>query len=85
MPDARLIYADTESSADQRYATSVFIPDPFVWAQVKRGSTLKNYMILSPLEVARIKAERPDFEIFSFGEAEKLFHLKDLSPAWPSP
>lgn len=48
---ARLIVADSERNADLLYATGLFVPDPFIWLEV-RGKT---YAVLSDLEIDRAR------------------------------
>ena len=77
MSQNRLIYSDSEQSADMLYATGIFVPDPFLWGQ----STEESLVIVSPLEVARVRKEAKDrFNVYSFEEAKAKFELENLSP-----
>lgn len=50
MNNARLIYADSESSADLFYATRFFAPDPFLFLADPAGKT---HCVVSSLEIDR--------------------------------
>ncbi len=52
-PDARLIYAASETDADLLYATSFFAPDPFLFVQ--KGRT--RYLVMSDLEMDRARQQ----------------------------
>ncbi|MEG3637955.1 M24 family metallopeptidase [Magnetococcus sp. PR-3] len=51
---ARLIYADSESSADLFYATGFFAPDPFLFVQ-EGGPQGKSHIVVSALEIDRAR------------------------------
>lgn len=76
-----LIYADSESNADQLYFSKVFVPDPFL----SFGIGKKKYAIVNDLEYTRLKKEAVFDDVLSLGElqkiAEKRFRKKktDLS------
>ncbi len=52
MAHARLIYADSEASADLFYATRFFAPDPFLFLQTPNGET---HIVVSSLEIDRAR------------------------------
>ncbi|MEO5346128.1 MAG: Xaa-Pro peptidase family protein [Magnetococcus sp. YQC-9] len=52
MNSARLIYADSESSADLYYATRFFAPDPFLYLRDPSG---RDHIVVSALEVDRAR------------------------------
>ncbi len=52
MGEARLIYADSERSADLYYATGLFAPDPFLFLQDHDGAT---HVVVSGLEIDRAR------------------------------
>ena len=52
----RLIYADSERSADMLYATGLFVPDPVLWCDVGGRPTV----VVSPLEYGRFQAALGD-------------------------
>lgn len=49
---ARILYADSDQSADMLYATGLFIPDPFWFIQDLQG---QRHLLVSPLEVDRAR------------------------------
>ncbi|MBF0308271.1 MAG: aminopeptidase P family protein [Magnetococcales bacterium] len=51
-PSVRLIFADSERSADMLYATGLFVPDAFVFLREESG---RSHAILSALEVDRAR------------------------------
>ena len=75
-PPARLLYADSETSADMLYLGRFFVPDPFL-AFVFKG---KKYALLSALEIGRGKKESSFDKIFSLetirDKAEKELKVK---------
>ncbi len=75
---ARLIYADSEQCADMLYAVGLFIPDPFLWAEVGR----QRYVVVSALEYGRVAAAvDKNTRVFSLAETKRLFHCRKLDPA----
>ncbi|HXY39025.1 MAG TPA: aminopeptidase P family protein, partial [Vicinamibacteria bacterium] len=52
-PDARLIYAASETDADILYPTAFFAPDPFLFIQ--KGRT--RYLVMSDLEMDRARKQ----------------------------
>ena len=64
--NARIIYADSESSADMFYAAGLFVPDPFLYCVEESG---KSHLVLSVLEVDRGRKE---------ATVDKVHNLNDL-------
>ncbi|WP_420906560.1 M24 family metallopeptidase [Candidatus Magnetaquiglobus chichijimensis] len=52
MDTARMIYADSESSADLYYATRFFAPDPFLYLRDPSG---RDHVVVTALEVDRAR------------------------------
>ncbi|OSM00051.1 M24 family metallopeptidase [Magnetofaba australis] len=52
MSRARILYADSERSADLFYAVGMFVPDPFLFVQQADGKT---HMVISALEIDRAR------------------------------
>ncbi len=78
MPTARLIYADSERCADMRYATGMFVPDPFIWAAIGRTKM----MIVSPLEIGRASLEAPrGTKVIAIDAARREFKARDARPS----
>ncbi len=50
---ARLMVGDSERDANMLYATRLFVPDPFIWLEV-RGRT---YAVMSDLEIDRARKQ----------------------------
>ena len=63
-----LIYADSESNADQLYFSKVFVPDPFL----SFGIGKKKYAIVNDLEYTRLKKEAVFDDVLSLGELQKI-------------
>ena len=63
-----LIYADSESNADQLYFSKVFVPDPFL----SFGIGKKKYAIVNDLEYSRLKKEAVFDDVLSLGELQKI-------------
>jgi len=77
-PPARLLFADSDRHADPRYATGVFVPDPFLWVQVGR----RRLALVSPLEFGRLqRALHPGTEVLNLADARRLLQCRDLSAA----
>ncbi|MEO6053393.1 MAG: M24 family metallopeptidase, partial [Chthoniobacterales bacterium] len=69
----KLLFADSESSADMLYVTRFFAPDPFLFLQ-KNG---KKTIILSDLEIDRGKKEADVDAVLSYSALEKALNIKD--------
>jgi len=59
---ARLIVADSEQSADLLYATGMFVPDPFIYFEL-RG---KKYVVMNDLEIDRAKRSATVDRVLSY-------------------
>jgi Xaa-Pro aminopeptidase len=62
-----LMVADSEHSADMLYATGLFVPDPFIFLQV-RGRPL---LVMSDLEIDRARKQAPHCRVLSSGDYQK--------------
>jgi Xaa-Pro aminopeptidase len=62
-----LIVADSESDANMRYATGIFVPDPFIWLR-HRG---RSYVVMSDLEIDRARREAKVDHILSLTHYRK--------------
>ncbi|MBF0357966.1 MAG: aminopeptidase P family protein [Magnetococcales bacterium] len=79
---ARLIYADSESSADLYYATRFFAPDPFLYIAEASGTS---HLITSSLEVDRAKRTAKVDQVHDWEQIrqqhKKLFPEEPLNEA----
>ncbi len=64
MMNSVLIYAASESNADQLYFGRFFVPDPFI----SFGQGKRKYAVLNALEIARGRKESAFDEVLSFEE-----------------
>jgi Xaa-Pro aminopeptidase len=64
---ARLMVADSERDADMLYATRLFVPDPFIWLEV-RGKT---YVVMSDLEIDRARKQATVDRVLSYTHYQK--------------
>ncbi|MBF0587823.1 MAG: aminopeptidase P family protein [Magnetococcales bacterium] len=69
MPQARLIYADSERSADMYYATGLFAPDPFLFLQDSTGTT---HVVVSSLEIDRARRVARVDQVHDWASVQKL-------------
>ena len=67
---ARLIYADSESSADQFYATGFFAPDPFLYLREASGT---RHLVTSALEIGRARRTAQVDQVHDWAEIGKQF------------
>jgi Xaa-Pro aminopeptidase len=67
---ARLIYADSEKSADMYYATRLFAPDPFLFLQDEEA---RRHIVLSSLEVDRARRVAQVDRVHQWSPLEKRF------------
>ena len=67
----RLIYADSEHSADMFYAVGLFIPDPFLFVQDERG---ERHVVISSLEIDRIRRASCIEHVHDLESIRKLCH-----------
>lgn len=65
---ARLMVADSEQDANMLYATRMFVPDAFVWFEV-RGKT---YAAMSDLEIDRARKQAHVDRVLSLSRYQKL-------------
>lgn len=66
MARSKLIFASSEASADQLYATGFRAPDAFAFLECEAG----RYLLLSDLEVDRGRAETEGVDVESWSELE---------------
>lgn len=64
---ARLIVADSDHDANMLYATGLFVPDPFIWLEV-RGRT---YAVLSELEIDRARKQARVDRVLAYRDFRK--------------
>jgi Xaa-Pro aminopeptidase len=62
-----LMVADSEHDANMLYATGMFVPDPFIFLQL-RG---RRYLVMSDLEIDRARKEAPHCRVLSLGDRQK--------------
>jgi Xaa-Pro aminopeptidase len=63
-----LIVADSERDANVLYAVGAFVPDPFIYLRL-RG---RNYVVLSDLEIDRLRKEAPHCHALSLSKYQNL-------------
>lgn len=68
---ARLMVADSERDANMLYATRMFVPDPFIWFEI-RG---KSYAVMSDLEIDRARKEARVDRVLSLSRYQKQLKL----------
>lgn len=61
-----LIIADSASCADMLYATGLFVPDPFIYLNLRGQS----FLVMSDLEIDRARRQAPHCEVLSLSEYE---------------
>src|ERR1039458_29301 len=66
-PETLLIFADSERDANMLYATGLFVPDPFVYLNI-RGRTL---LVMSDLEIDRTRVQAPHCQVVSLSDHQK--------------
>lgn len=71
---ARLLYADSESSADMFYGAGMFVPDPFLFLQTPDG---RRHIVLSVLEVDRGRKTAAVDEVHSMEELTKSWREQE--------
>ena len=74
LPEPLLMFADSERDANMRYATGLFVPDPFVYLDCGRRPML----ILSDLEVDRARAQAKHCTILPLSEIQQKLHAEGL-------
>lgn len=70
---ARLIYADSERSADLYYATGFFAPDPFLYVAQGGGPT---HLVTSALEIDRARRTARVDQIHDWQKIQASFYKK---------
>jgi Xaa-Pro aminopeptidase len=68
---ARLMVADSERDANMLYGTRLFVPDAFIWFEV-RGRT---YAVMSDLEIDRARKQAHVDRVLSFAAYQKQLKL----------
>jgi Xaa-Pro aminopeptidase len=68
---ARLMVADSERDANMLYATRMFVPDPFIWFEV-RG---RSYAVMSDLEIDRARKQAQVDRVLSFAAYQRQLKL----------
>jgi Xaa-Pro aminopeptidase len=68
---ARLMVADSERDANMLYATHMFVPDPFIWFEI-RG---KSYAVMSDLEIDRARTQARVDRVLSLSRYHKQLKL----------
>jgi Xaa-Pro aminopeptidase len=68
---ARLMVADSERDANMLYATRMFVPDPFIWFEV-RGRT---YAVMSDLEIDRARKQAQVDRVLSLAAYQRQLKL----------
>jgi Xaa-Pro aminopeptidase len=63
-----LMVADSEHDANVLYAVGAFVPDPFIYLRL-RG---RNYVVLSDLEIDRLRKEAPHCHALSLSKYQNL-------------
>ena len=71
---ARLMVADSERDANLLYATRLFVPDPFIWFEV-RG---RSYAVMSDLEIDRARKQARVDRVLSFGAYQRQLKLAGI-------
>ncbi|MBF0370773.1 MAG: aminopeptidase P family protein [Magnetococcales bacterium] len=70
---ARIIYADSERSADMLYATGLFAPDPFLYVQEESG---RSHLVISILELDRARRVAQVDQVVNWEEVRRAFKEK---------
>ena len=73
-PETLQMFADSERDANMRYATRLFVPDPFVYLDFGRRPTL----ILSDLEVDRARVQAPHCTILALSKLQQQLRAKGV-------
>ena len=66
-PETLLIFADSEHDANMLYATRLFVPDPFVYLNI-RGRAL---LVMNDLEIDRARVQAPHCQVISLSDHQK--------------
>jgi Xaa-Pro aminopeptidase len=78
-PDARLIYAASETDADLLYPTRFFAPDPFLFVQKGR----RRILVMSDLERDRARREAEVDDVWSWSEIAAVVTKGGPAPGAP--
>ncbi len=74
---ARLIYADSETSADMLYAVGIMLPDPFIWIEIDDYPSV----VVSDLEAARMRsALGEEANVYTTKETARQYDLQEKPP-----
>jgi len=71
-PENLLIVADSEHDANMRYATNMFVPDPFIFLRL--GS--KDIVVMSDLEIDRARQQLPHCRVLSLSDYQKKLRAR---------
>ncbi|MEW6160458.1 MAG: Xaa-Pro peptidase family protein [Verrucomicrobiota bacterium] len=71
-----LIVGDSEHDANLLYAVGLFLPDPFVFLQV-RG---RRYVVVSDLEINRVRRQSHGCRVLSLNQLQKRLQTSDGRP-----
>ncbi len=73
-PQNLLIVADSDHDANMLYATSMFVPDPFIFLRL-RG---KDLVVMSDLEIDRARHQAPHCRVLSLSDYQKKLRARGL-------
>ena len=79
-PETLLIFADSEHDANMLYATRLFVPDPFVYLNI-RGRAL---LVMSDLEIDRARAQVPHSQVVSLSDHQKKLRAHGVKHPRPA-
>jgi Xaa-Pro aminopeptidase len=74
--DARLIVADSERNADQRYATGLSVPDPFIFFQVGQRKSV----VMTDLEIDRARRHAAVDRVLAYTDYRKKIEARTGKP-----
>ena len=74
---ARLIVADSEHDANMLYATRLFVPDPFIWFEVRGHS----YAAMSDLEIDRARKQATVDCVLAFARYQRQLKRQGVRQA----
>ena len=79
-PETLLIFADSEHDANMLYATRLFVPDPFVYLNI-RGRAL---LVMSDLEIDRARVQAPHCQVISLSDHQKKLRARGVKHPRPA-
>ena len=79
-PETLLIFADSEHDANMLYATGLFVPDPFVYLNI-RGRAL---LVMSDLEIDRARVQAPHCQVISLSDHQKKLRAHGVKHPRPA-